>query len=181
MQGVMNPAPASDLGRVGLVVGGKFRLDALIGRGAMGSVWSATHVNLGHRLAIKLVARESVQSPEALRRFDAEAKAAARLQSRHVVQVFDNGTLDDGTPYIAMELLTGENLDERIRRGGPVPLQEAVGILAQTCRALARAHASGIVHRDIKPDNIFLARGLDEDGDVVKILDFGVAKITMAL
>lgn len=163
------------------MVSGKFRLDSVIGRGAMGTVWTATHVNLGHRVAIKLVAKEFVKSPEALRRFDAEAKAAARLQSRHVVQVIDNGALDDGTPYIAMELLTGENLDERIQRAGPVPLHDAVSILAQCCKALARAHAAGIVHRDIKPENVFLAREPDDEEDVVKLLDFGVAKITMAI
>src|ERR1700733_2969373 len=122
----MKSTPASELGRVGQVVAGKFRLDAVIGRGGMGSVWSATHVGLGHRLALKLIAREYVRSPEALRRFDAEAKAAARLQSRHVVQVFDNGTLDDGTPFIAMELLAGENLSQRIASGGPLGLQETV-------------------------------------------------------
>jgi eukaryotic-like serine/threonine-protein kinase len=163
------------------MVGGKFRLERVVGRGAMGSVWTATHVNLGHRIAIKLVARDFVKSPEALRRFDAEAKAAARLQSRHVVQVFDNGTLDDGTPYIAMELLAGENLDERIQRTGPIPLDEAVQILAQCCKALARAHAAGIVHRDIKPENVFLAREPDGEAEVVKLLDFGVAKIAMAI
>ncbi|HEY4013237.1 MAG TPA: serine/threonine-protein kinase [Polyangiaceae bacterium] len=177
----MSSAPASDLGRAGQVVGGKFRLESVIGRGAMGSVWTATHVSLGHRVAIKLVAREFVKSPEALRRFDAEAKAAARLQSRHVVQVFDNGTLDDGTPYIAMELLSGENLEQRIQRGGPIALAETVDILAQCARALARAHAAGIVHRDIKPENVFLAHEPDGDADVVKILDFGVAKVTMAI
>jgi serine/threonine-protein kinase len=175
----MNTAPPSDLGRSGLVVGGKFRLDAMIGRGGMGSVWSATHVTLGHRVAVKLVAREFVRSPEALRRFDAEAKAAARLASRHVVQVFDNGTLDDGTPYIAMEMLSGENLEQRVARQGSLPLHEVVEILAQCCKGLARAHAAGIVHRDIKPDNIFLANAPDEDREVVKILDFGVAKITL--
>ncbi len=177
----MNAPPSSDLGRVGLVVGGKFRLDAIIGRGAMGTVWTATHVGLGHNVAIKLVAREFVKHPEALRRFDAEAKAVARLQSRHVVQVFDNGTLDDGTPYIAMELLAGENLEQRIERTGPLPLGQAVDVLAQCCKALARAHAAGIVHRDIKPENVYLARVPDDDTDVVKILDFGVAKVTMAL
>jgi serine/threonine-protein kinase len=147
----------------------------------MGTVWTATHVSLGHRLAIKLVAREFVKSPEALRRFDAEAKAAARLQSRHVVQVFDNGTLDDGTPYIAMELLSGENLEQRIQRAGPIPLTETVDIIAQCCKALARAHSAGIVHRDIKPENVFLAHEPDGDADVVKILDFGVAKVTLAI
>ncbi len=146
----------------------------------MGSVWSATHVTLGHRVAVKLVAREFVRSPEALRRFDAEAKAAARLASRHVVQVFDNGTLEDGTPYIAMEMLSGENLEQRVERLGSLTLNDVVEILSQCCKGLARAHAAGIVHRDIKPDNIFLARAPDEDREVVKILDFGVAKITLA-
>jgi serine/threonine protein kinase len=175
----MQSEPTSDLARSGLIVAGKFRLDSLIGRGGMGSVWSATHLGLGHQIAIKLVSREFVRSPAALRRFDAEAKAVARLQSRHVVQVYDNGALDDGTPYIAMELLAGESLQQRIDRAGPLSLRETVSILAQCCRALSRAHSMGIVHRDIKPDNIFLARTADEDGEVVKILDFGVAKVAM--
>jgi serine/threonine-protein kinase len=175
----MKSPPSSELGRAGQVVAGKFRLDAVIGRGGMGSVWSATHIGLGHRLALKLIAREYVRSPEALRRFDAEAKAAARLQSRHVVQVFDNGTLDDGTPFIAMELLSGENVSARIEHRGPVGLADTVEIMAQCCKALGRAHAAGIVHRDIKPDNIFLAREPDDDTDVAKILDFGVAKMAL--
>ncbi|HEY1697396.1 MAG TPA: serine/threonine-protein kinase [Polyangiaceae bacterium] len=175
----MNPPPSSDLGRAGQVVGGKYRLDAMIGRGGMGSVWAATHVGLGRRLAVKLIAREYVRSPEALRRFEAEAKAAARLESRHVVGVFDNGTLDDGTPFIAMELLQGETVSDRVERAGPLPLDATVELLAQCCRALAHAHAAGIVHRDIKPDNIFLAREPDTGADVVKVLDFGVAKITL--
>ena len=176
----MQSEPTSELARSGLIVAGKFRLDSLIGRGGMGSVWSATHLGLGHQIAIKLVSREFVRSPAALRRFDAEAKAVARLQSRHVVQVYDNGALDDGTPYIAMELLAGESLQQRIDRTGLLSLRETVSILAQCCRALGRAHSMGIVHRDIKPDNIFLARTADEDGEVVKILDFGVAKVAMA-
>lgn len=172
--------PTSDVARAGLVVAGKFRLDALIGQGGMGSVWSATHLGLGHRIAIKLVSRECVRSPDALRRFDAEAKAAARLQSRHVVQVYDSGTLDDATPYIAMELLSGQNLQSRIETTGPISLAESVDILAQCCKGLGRAHALGIVHRDIKPDNIFLAQSPDDEGYVVKVLDFGVAKLTLA-
>lgn len=174
----MQDGPTSDMARAGLVVGGKFRLDTCIGQGGMGSVWSATHLGLGNQIAIKLVSREFVRSPEALRRFDAEAKAAARLQSRHVVQVYDNGTLSDGTPYIAMELLSGESLQQRIDRSGPVPIMESVEILAQCCKALGRAHAVGIIHRDIKPDNIYLSTSPDEDNYVVKVLDFGVAKIT---
>jgi serine/threonine-protein kinase len=162
-----------------MVVAGKFRLDGIIGQGGMGSVWSATHLDLGHRIAIKLVSREFVRSPEALRRFDAEAKAAAKLQSRHVVQIYDTGLLEDATPYIAMELLSGENLQQRIERTGAISLAETVTILSQCCKALGRAHALRIVHRDIKPDNIFLSRSADDDEYVVKILDFGVAKLSV--
>jgi eukaryotic-like serine/threonine-protein kinase len=166
---------ASALVAPGAIVAGKYRLDAVIGEGGMGAVWAATHTGLGQAVAIKFISKEFVTSPEALRRFDAEAKAAAQLRSRHVVQVFDNGTLEDGTPYIAMELLRGENVYARVHRAGPVPLNEAIEILWQCCKALGRAHAAGIIHRDIKPDNIFLAQ-TDEDGILVKVLDFGIAK-----
>jgi eukaryotic-like serine/threonine-protein kinase len=170
---------ASPLVAPGAIVAGKYRLEALIGEGGMGSVWSAMHTGLGQPVAIKFVSKEFVSSAEALRRFDAEAKAAAQLRSRHVVQVFDNGTLEDGTPYIAMELLRGENLHARVHRSGPVPLAEATDILLQSCKALGRAHAAGIIHRDIKPDNIFLAQSNDDEAALVKILDFGIAKFTL--
>ena len=166
---------ASALVAPGAIVAGKYRLDAVIGEGGMGAVWAATHTGLGQAVAIKFISREFVTSPEALRRFDSEAKAAAQLRSRHVVQVFDNGTLEDGTPYIAMELLRGENVYARVHRAGPVPLAETVEILGQCCKALGRAHAAGIIHRDIKPDNIFLAQ-TDEEGLLVKVVDFGIAK-----
>ncbi len=166
---------ASALVAPGALVAGKYRLDNVIGEGGMGSVWAATHTGLGQLVAIKFISKEFVSSPEALRRFDAEAKAAAQLRSRHVVQVFDNGTLEDGTPYIAMELLRGENIYARVHRAGPVALNEAVEILWQCTKALGRAHAAGIIHRDIKPDNIFLAQS-DEEAILVKVLDFGIAK-----
>ncbi|HEY8042536.1 MAG TPA: serine/threonine-protein kinase [Polyangiaceae bacterium] len=171
-------SPTSDFATPGRVIAGKYRLETLIGQGGMGSVWAATHLGLNSRVAVKLVSRELVRSADALRRFDAEAKAVARLQSRHAVQVFDNGTLDDGTPYIAMEFLQGESINDRLRRTGPVPLAEAVAILGQCCKALGRAHAVGIVHRDIKPDNLYLALSHDDDTYVVKVLDFGIAKVT---
>jgi eukaryotic-like serine/threonine-protein kinase len=173
----MSDSTASALVTPGAMVGGKYRLDALIGEGGMGAVWSATHLGLNQAVAIKFISREFVRSAEALRRFDSEAKAAAALKSRHVVQVFDTGTLADETPYIAMELLHGESLQSRVHRGGPVPLGEAVEILTQCSKALGRAHAAGIIHRDIKPDNIFLAQSNDDDSYLVKILDFGVAKM----
>jgi serine/threonine-protein kinase len=171
---------ASPLLTPGGIVGEKYRLDALIGEGGMGSVWSATHLGLNQVVAIKFVSREFVRSEEALRRFDSEAKAAALLRSRHVVQVFDTGTLADGTPYIAMELLNGETLQTRVHEGGPIPLGEAVEILSQCCKALGRAHAAGIIHRDIKPENIFLTEASEDEGSVVKILDFGIAKMSVS-
>ncbi len=170
---------ASPLLTPGGMVGEKYRLDALIGEGGMGSVWSATHLGLNQVVAIKFVSREFVRSEEALRRFDAEAKAAAQLRSRHVVQVFDTGTLADGTPYIAMELLRGETLQSRVHTGGPVALGEGVEILSQCCKALGRAHAAGIIHRDIKPENIFLTQASEDEGSIVKILDFGIAKMSV--
>ena len=162
----------------GTVIAGKYRLDGMIGRGGMGSVWSTMHLGLGQRVAVKLIAKRYAGSREARQRFDLEAKAAAQLRSRYVVQVFDNGETEDGTPYIVMELLDGESLDHRIERRGPVPLDQAVRIIGQVGRALAKAHGLGIVHRDLKPENIFLTRSDEDDGgEIAKVLDFGIAKI----
>jgi serine/threonine protein kinase len=163
----------------GAVLAGRYRLEEIVGAGGMGAVWSATHLGIGQQVALKLVYANFVRSADALQRFDREAKAAARIKSRHVPQVYDNGVLEDGTPFLAMELLQGETLFARVHQHGPVPLPEAISILDQCCRALGRAHALGIVHRDIKPDNIFLAHQLDEEGYVVKVLDFGIAKFTL--
>jgi eukaryotic-like serine/threonine-protein kinase len=175
-----DPPPSgstSKLAYPGSLLVGKFRLEEIIGYGGMGSVWRATHLGLGQEIAIKLVSSEFVKSADALRRFDTEAKAAAKIRSRHVPQVFDNGVLEDGTPYLAMEYLQGDTLFKRVHVSGPIPLNETVSILDQCCRALGRAHALGIVHRDIKPDNIYLAMSSDDDGYVVKVLDFGIAKV----
>ncbi|MGC4090427.1 MAG: serine/threonine-protein kinase [Polyangiaceae bacterium] len=160
------------------IIGGKYRLEKQLGRGAMGAVWAATHVTLGQRVAIKVIAPEHAQSPEARARFGIEAKAAARLKSRHVVQVYDDGETERGLPYIVMEYLEGETLEARLERERGLHLVDAVRITGQVARALARAHARGIVHRDLKPANIFLARN-DEDelGWTAKVLDFGIAKL----
>jgi len=168
----------SKLAFQGAVLVGKYRLEEVIGYGGMGSVWSATHLGLSQQIALKLVSSTFARSTDALRRFDNEAKAAAKIKSRHVPQVYDNGVLEDGTPYLAMELLHGETLFTRVHRGGPVPLPEGVAILEQCCRALGRAHSLGIIHRDVKPENIFLAHSVDDDNYIAKILDFGIAKMT---
>ena len=161
----------------GLVVAGKYELLHLLGEGGMGAVWAATHLGLNQTVALKIISNTYANSAEARRRFDQEAKAAARLKSRYVVQVFDNGELPDGTPYMAMELLEGESLGQRLSRG-PISLADTAAYLTQMTRALDRAHELGIIHRDIKPENIFLARSHDEEsGTVLKVLDFGIAKI----
>jgi serine/threonine protein kinase len=161
----------------GTVIAGKYRIDGLIGRGGMGSVWSAVHLGLGQRVAVKLISKRYATSREARQRFDIEAKAVAQLRSRFVVQVYDNGETAEGTPYIVMELLEGESLDHRIQSRGPVPLDQAVRIIGQVARALTRAHSLGIVHRDLKPENIFLTHTQDDDGEIAKVLDFGIAKM----
>ena len=161
----------------GGILGGKYRLEKEIGRGSMGTVWSAVHLTLGQRVAIKLIAAEHAQSAEARRRFSTEAKAAARLRSRYVVQVYDDGETSEGTPYIVLEYLDGETLEQRLERERDLPLNEAVRITRHVARALSRAHASGIVHRDLKPGNVFLARSDDDElGWLAKVLDFGIAK-----
>jgi hypothetical protein len=168
----------SPLAFPGAILAGRYRLEEMVGQGGMGSVWRATHTGLGEQVAVKLVSANFVRSAEALRRFDTEAKSAAKLRSRHVPHVFDNGVLDDGTPYLVMELLHGESLAARVGRLGPIPLPETVSIVEQCCRALSRAHSLGIVHRDIKPENVYLAHSVDDEAYVVKVLDFGIAKVT---
>ena len=155
------------------VVAGRFRLISLLGRGGMGSVWRATHLGLDIPCAVKFIEGDLASVPEAQARFEREAKAAAQLRSPHVVQILDHGVFE-GTPYIAMELLEGEDLGKRLARLGRLSARDLYTIMSQVCRALARAHAVGIVHRDLKPDNIFIVR--DDDREIVKVLDFGIAK-----
>jgi serine/threonine-protein kinase len=162
----------------GDVIAGRYRLERELGRGAMGTVWAAMHTTLGQRVAIKLIAEDKARSPEARQRFGVEAKAAARLRSRYVVQVYDDGEMPDGAPYIVMEYLEGQTLEQRLEAQRDIGLGEAVRITTHVGRALARAHAQGIVHRDLKSGNVFIARSEDDElGWVAKVLDFGVAKV----
>jgi eukaryotic-like serine/threonine-protein kinase len=162
----------------GDVIAGKYRLEHELGRGAMGTVWAATHTTLGQKVAIKLIAGDQVQSLDARRRFGLEAKAAARLKSRHAVQVYDDGETPEGVPYIVMEHLEGESLEARLDRQRDLGLPEAVRITTHVGRALAKAHARGIVHRDLKSGNVFIAKTDDDElGWIAKVLDFGVAKL----
>jgi serine/threonine-protein kinase len=157
----------------GLVIAGRYELEGQLGQGGMGSVWRARHLELGYPIAIKLVDPALAQTPEALSRFKAEARAAASLRGAHVVSLLDYG-VDGDTPYIAMELLEGESLRSRLDREGKLPAAEVLSILRQVAKAIDRAHTAQIVHRDLKPENIFLAQ---EGRDIVtKVLDFGIAK-----
>ena len=162
------------------LVAGKYQLVRMIGRGGMGSVWEARHVSLGTSSAIKFIESDYADSHEARSRFDKEAKAAATIQSKHAIQIFDHGVTDDGKPYIVMEMLQGEPLDKRIERLRQMTLPDTARILQQVCRGLARAHERGIIHRDLKPENIFIVRTPDDDEEIAKVLDFGIAKIAAA-
>jgi serine/threonine protein kinase len=175
--GTLSTVVEKDVAPPGLVAG-KYRLTSLIGRGGMGSVWEGTHVTLGTQVAVKFIDSEYADSPEARNRFESEARAAAKLRSKHVVEVYDHGVTDDGRPFIVMEYLRGEPLDKRLDRVGRLSAKETGRMLMQVCRALSKAHAAGIVHRDLKPENVFLVWD-DEDGaDVAKVVDFGIAKFT---
>ncbi|MGH7268804.1 MAG: serine/threonine-protein kinase, partial [Polyangiaceae bacterium] len=159
------------------LVAGKYEVLGLIGRGGMGSVWEGRHQSLGTRVAIKFIDAEHVESDEARARFVTEARAAATIQSKHAIQIFDHGVTEDGRPYMVMELLAGEPLDRRLDRLGAISLGDTARIVGHVCRALQRAHDAGIIHRDIKPENIFLVRTPDDDEEIAKVLDFGIAKI----
>ncbi|MEO7035412.1 MAG: serine/threonine-protein kinase [Polyangiaceae bacterium] len=158
-----------------LVIAGKYRLLQKLGEGGMGSVWRAEHLTLRSQVAIKLIDPSLATTNDARDRFLREAQSAASLRSPHVVQILDHG-VDEGTPYIAMELLDGESLGERLARVGRLEPSEAARLLVQIGRAVGRAHDSRIVHRDLKPDNVFIVRNDDEE--IAKVLDFGIAKLS---
>jgi serine/threonine-protein kinase len=162
----------------GDVVAQKYRVERVIGKGGMGLVVAAVHVELGHRVALKFLLGSALDNKEAVSRFEREARAVVTLHSDHVSRVLDIGRMPDGAPYIVMELLDGMDLAHELhRRGGRLPLAEAVGYIVQACDAIAEAHALGIVHRDIKPSNLFLAKRPKKD-PIVKVLDFGISKPT---
>ncbi len=163
----------------GKIIAGRYRVERLLGQGGMGSVWAGRHLTLNQLVAVKFIHPRLASSVEALRRFDTEAKAAARLKTRHAVTVHDHGITADGEPYIVMEYLEGESLEHRLRTRGALPFAEVVSVIGQAARALSAAHEQGIIHRDLKPDNVFLAqeREAPEFGYVVKVVDFGIAKL----
>jgi serine/threonine-protein kinase len=166
----------------GSIVGGKYRVSQMIGSGGMGTVWSGEHTALGTRVAIKFIRPQYANMEDARQRFEIEALAAAKLNTIHAVKVFDYGVTDEGLPYIVMEYLEGESLSDALIRQGPMPGHEVAKIIGQAAQALTKAHEAGVVHRDLKPDNIFLATNIGDqrEGDlpfVVKLVDFGIAKM----
>jgi serine/threonine protein kinase len=157
----------------GVELSGSVRLIEKLGEGGMGSVWTAQHLALKTQVAVKFLISHMAQDAAAATRFQREAMAAARIKSPHVVQIFDHGMSDFG-PFIVMELLEGETLSRFVQRHGRLTASFTAQVVSQLCRALSKAHAQGIVHRDIKPDNVFL---IDPEREVfVKVLDFGIAK-----
>lgn len=148
-------------------------LDRRVGEGAMAEVWRGRHTGLDAPVAVKFLRGPLVDHPIARARFKNEAAATARLRSPNVGQIFDHGVTPSGVPYIVMEWLEGRTLQDHCDDVGRLPIDETLDVLCQTARALARAHAAGIVHRDIKPDNIYLHEDAGER--TIKLLDFGIA------
>src|SRR5215210_2441724 len=155
---------------VGMQLSGRYRLDAQIGAGGMSTVYLAFDQTLERRVAIKLMHREIASDSDQLERFRREARAVAQLSHPHIVGVIDAGE-DEGRPYIVFEYVEGETLKDRIRRMGRLPVDEAIAYAIEIARALGCAHQGGIVHRDIKPQNILI----DEEG-TAKVTDFGIAR-----
>jgi serine/threonine-protein kinase len=178
---VTSPARAATAARpgqlwhAGTLLGGRYRLAVKIGAGAMGEVWRAEHLSLGTTVAMKLVdTRGQDDATGLLARFQLEARSAAQLKSPHVVQILDHG-IDGSIAFIAMEMLEGESLEQRLERRGTLLPAEVAHVLGEMARGVERAHAAGIIHRDLKPPNVFLAQS---DGrEIVKVLDFGIAKL----
>jgi eukaryotic-like serine/threonine-protein kinase len=158
----------------GASIAGKYRLLRPLGKGSMGEVWAALHTEMRREVALKLIYGDN---PDLALRLKREAQACGRLEHPNVVRIYDIGETDNGDPFLIMQLLTGETLADRLARRRRLPPVEALWIALDVARALRAAHAADIVHRDLKPANIYLHRGLDTEGEEVKVLDFGVSKI----
>ena len=160
---------------LGQVISGRYRIDELIGEGGMGAVYRATHTHMRKRLAVKVLHPEMLGLTEAVERFEREAIAGAHIEHPNVAAATDFGKLEDGSHFLVLELLEGEDLRTIIGRGTVSP-ERAVKIVRQIAMALRAAHQLGIVHRDLKPENIMLLQK-EREADVVKVLDFGIAKV----
>jgi eukaryotic-like serine/threonine-protein kinase len=169
-----NPRMSPDALKSGDLLAGKYRIERVLGQGGMGVVIAATHLQLGQRVAIKVM-RKEVINDEAVERFLREARALVRLRSEHVARVIDVGETAEHVPFMVMEYLEGSDLSDVVHQRGPLPVKDAVEYLLHACEAIAEAHAAGIIHRDLKPANLFLTRAPD-GSDSIKVLDFGISK-----
>ncbi|HWL87447.1 MAG TPA: serine/threonine-protein kinase [Polyangiaceae bacterium] len=160
----------------GTVLAHKYRVERVLGAGGMGVVLEATHVQLEEQVAIKLLHPQVARRPGAIDRFLREARVAMKLRGEHVVRIHDLGALDDGLPFIVMEYLEGSDLASLLRTRGTMPVADAVDCVLQACVGVAEAHALGVVHRDLKPPNLFLTTRVDKT-PCVKVLDFGISKV----
>jgi serine/threonine protein kinase len=165
------------LPEIGQTLGGKYQIVRLLGEGGMAFVYEASHQRLQQRVAIKVLTPEFARDPELVSRFEREARAVARLRTKHVARVMDVDTTPEGIPYIVMEFLAGRDLDGELQARTRLPLGEAVDYVLQACAGMLEAHGMGIVHRDLKPANLFLANEREGNDRVVKVLDFGISKM----
>jgi eukaryotic-like serine/threonine-protein kinase len=153
---------------------GRYRLEAPVGRGGMGEVWLAWDEALSRNVALKLLRGQENVGQATLARFEREARAASQLTNPHTIRIFDFGASDDGIHFIVMEYLPGADLGALVDNHGPMPAARAVRLMRQACLSLAEAHEAGIVHRDVKPRNLYVTQH-EDDHDFLKVLDFGVA------
>ncbi|HHH30141.1 MAG TPA: serine/threonine protein kinase [Polyangiaceae bacterium] len=165
---------------IGSTIDGKFLIKELLGQGGMGSVYAAEHTATGRRCAVKVInSTDLTKNSQILSRFEREARAAGAIDTQYITQVLDAGVdRDSGLPFLAMEYMEGEDLQHLLKRVGPISPDLTLRIIAQACLGLQKAHEANVVHRDIKPHNLFLARR-DAGEVVIKLLDFGIAKVKM--
>jgi serine/threonine protein kinase len=168
-------AKAASADLVGQVVADRYHIIKKLGEGGMGAVYLGEHVKMGRKSAIKVMMASMAHDPDAVARFNREASNASRISHPNVCQIFDFGETSDGLIYLAMEFIEGKSLKDLVEHEGAIPAVRAAHIIRQSADALQAAHDLGIVHRDIKPDNIMLCQGRD-GSDVVKVVDFGIAR-----
>jgi serine/threonine-protein kinase len=173
------PDPAEDEEvLIGVVLGDRYRVDARIGAGGMGLVYKATHLLIGRTLAIKVLRRRYAEQDEVAKRFALEARVASSVKHTNVVDLIDYGSTPLGSPFYVMEFLDGRSLARELARKGPIEPARALDIACQIARGLSAAHQAGVIHRDLKPDNVYLVAADQHGPELVKILDFGIAHVS---
>jgi len=179
-KGSPSTIPPKQRDLIGKTIGGKYVVRSVLGEGGMGTVFEAEHMTLGRSVAVKVLHPNQARKKDAVRRFHQEARAAGAIGHPNICEVYDLGTLDEGSPYLVMEKLVGETLADRIAAEGGLPFDDVIDILVQVLSGLVAAHEKGIVHRDIKPENVFLTKRVGCP-PVCKLLDFGVSKMISPL